>query len=313
MRRRAPLLSSLALLLAVGIPATTTLARFTDGATSTGSFAADTLAPPTGSGRDRRGHRDADLDAQRRHVRDRLQPLSIRHERQRLHARLERHARARPRRPPTARATAPGTTSADHVRQLDERRQQPGLRVVTGDVDDLRGLCHDQAADTSGAGDNNGYQTNPRTRAAQRQRVRHRHEHGDGHARVVRHRRGAGHDQGSASVLGLRVRSARDGRRLNGIRVQADLQLNTHDGTNTLCAQLSWDGGTTWTTIKTQAITVAAETTLRVRCDGRHLGPDLDARPAQHDQLPRPAHRRVDDANRDFSLDYLAVSVTYAP
>ena len=47
MRRRSPLLVVLALLFVVGIPATTTLARFTSTAVSTGSFAADTLAPPT--------------------------------------------------------------------------------------------------------------------------------------------------------------------------------------------------------------------------------------------------------------------------
>ena len=48
MRARAPFVVAIALLLAIGIPTSSTLARLTDSAGSSGSFAADTLAPPTG-------------------------------------------------------------------------------------------------------------------------------------------------------------------------------------------------------------------------------------------------------------------------
>ena len=81
----------------------------------------------------------------------------------------------------------------------------------------------------------------------------------------------------------------------------------------TLCAQLSWDGGTTWTTIKTQAITVAAKTTYVFGATN-----DTWGRTWALTELNTTNFRvRIIDAStiatRNFSLDYLAVSVTYAP
>ena len=84
-------------------------------------------------------------------------------------------------------------------------------------------------------------------------------------------------------------------------------------GTSTLCAQLSWDGGTTWTTIKSQVMTLAGETSYSFGATN-----DTWGRAWTLTELNTTNFRvRIIDAStvttRDYSLDYLAVSVTYAP
>ena len=100
---------------------------------------------------------------------------------------------------------------------------------------------------------------------------------------------------------------------INGIRVRADLALNNASGTTNLCAQLSWDGGTTWTSIKTQAVPAAAETTYVFGSTS-----DTWGRTWTLAQLNTTNFRvRIIDASslttKQFQLDYVAVSVTYTP
>jgi hypothetical protein len=100
---------------------------------------------------------------------------------------------------------------------------------------------------------------------------------------------------------------------INGIRVRADLALNNTTGTTNLCAQLSWDGGTTWTSIQSQAITTAAETTYTFGGTANLWG-----RTWTLAQLNTTNFRvRIIDAStlatKVFRLDYVALSVTYTP
>ena len=80
-----------------------------------------------------------------------------------------------------------------------------------------------------------------------------------------------------------------------------------------LCAQLSWDGGTTWTTIESVAVTAAAETTYTFGTTSDTWGHAWSV-----GQFSTTNFRlRIIDAStvttRDFSLDYAAISVTYTP
>jgi hypothetical protein len=100
---------------------------------------------------------------------------------------------------------------------------------------------------------------------------------------------------------------------VDGITVRADMGLNNNSGTATLCVQLSWDGGTTWTAFKTVGIAAVGETTYT-------LGGAADTwgRTWTGVQLSN-ANFRVrlvdvsDRTSKDFRLDYLAVNVTYSP
>ncbi len=100
---------------------------------------------------------------------------------------------------------------------------------------------------------------------------------------------------------------------IDGIQLRADLALNNTTGTTNLCAQLSWDGGTTWTTLKTQAIAVAAQTTYTFGSTSDTWGHTWTVT-----QLNTTNFRvRIVDAStlasKQFQLDYLAVQVTYTP
>ncbi len=174
-------------------------------------------------------------------------------------------------------------------------------------------LCASNGADTVGAGDNNGYELNAGRPCLGGATAATDSNSGTGGTQSC----GAGAVPDAAKdrhrfwgfVFGLpgAVTS------INGIQVRADLGLNSASGTTNLCAQLSWDGGTTWTTIKTQAITVTGRTTYTFGTTS-----DTWGRAWTLTQMNTTNFRvRIIDAStstsRQFQLYYLAVQVTYTP
>lgn len=100
---------------------------------------------------------------------------------------------------------------------------------------------------------------------------------------------------------------------VDGIALRADFGMNNNGGTTLLCAQLSWDGGTSWTAIKSITPSSAAETTYTFGG-----GADAWGHTWTGGQLSNANFRvRIIDAssqaNKDFRLDYLAVNATYVP
>ena len=100
---------------------------------------------------------------------------------------------------------------------------------------------------------------------------------------------------------------------IDGITVRADVGMNNNGGTSAICVELSWDGGSTWTAAKTVTLSGAAVATYT-------LGSASDAwgHAWTVGQLSTSNFRvRVTDAtnqpNKDYRLDYLAVSVQYTP
>ena len=63
---------------------------------------------------------------------------------------------------------------------------------------------------------------------------------------------------------------------VDGITVQADVGMNNNGGTSVLCVELSWDGGSTWTTAKSVTLSGTAVATYTLRGGQRCLGPHLD-------------------------------------
>jgi hypothetical protein len=100
---------------------------------------------------------------------------------------------------------------------------------------------------------------------------------------------------------------------VDGIALRADLSLNNNGGTTLFCAQLSWDGGTNWTALKSITPTGAAETTYTFGGAADDWGHTWTG-----SQLSNANFRvRIIDAasqtTKDFRLDFLAVNVTYVP
>jgi hypothetical protein len=100
---------------------------------------------------------------------------------------------------------------------------------------------------------------------------------------------------------------------IGGLQLRADSGLNATTGTNLLCAQLSWDAGTTWTATKSIATTTTAIATYTLGATNDTWGHSWTSA-----QLSNANFRvRLIDvssvATRIFKLDGLAVQVTYTP
>jgi hypothetical protein len=97
---------------------------------------------------------------------------------------------------------------------------------------------------------------------------------------------------------------------IDDITVRLDAAADAVTGTNRLCVQLSWNGGTSWTAPRFVLLSSAAETTYTMS--------GLWGRTWTAAQLSSANFRvRVIDASnvstRDYFLDYAGVTVTYAP
>lgn len=98
---------------------------------------------------------------------------------------------------------------------------------------------------------------------------------------------------------------------VNGIQIRLDAKADSTSGSPKFCVQLSWDGGITWTSAKSTARLTTAEATYLLGGAGDTWGHTWTA-----NQLGNTTFlvRVIDVATstaRDFSLDWVAVQVTY--
>ncbi len=173
--------------------------------------------------------------------------------------------------------------------------------------------CSAQAAETVAAGDNNGYQTNPLRACTDDGLTADDVQSGTGGTQVC----GVGvvpsvqKDQHRFWGFALGLPGTVSA--IQGITVRAELGQNNNGGSTALCAQLSSDGGLTWTTIKSVAVSGVAQAPYI-------LGSPADTwgRTWTLADFATTAFRvRLIDAssqvNKTFQLDYLTVAVTYQP
>ena len=190
---------------------------------------------------------------------------------------------------------------------------QASASVSIGPTTTAEAPCTTTAADTTGAGDNNGYESNAGDACVDDSTDAVDDGSGTGGSALCgtgatpdpakdRHR-----FWGFAAGLPASVTS------IDGIQVRADVGLDNSGGTSSICAQLSWDGGNTWTTIKAQTIASRSETTYTFGSAS-----DTWGRAWTVGQFATSSFRvRLIDAStmgsKGFQLDYVAVSVTYRP
>jgi hypothetical protein len=306
------LVAGLVALVSIG-PTPTSLARFTDAAVSSGAIGSDTLAPPTGLSAT--GGTSVALAWT-----PTTDTYATGYDVRRATAIGGPYASVGSVTPGSASTTTDSPGSGTWYYVLRSVYQGwasvdsvPASATVAIPVSTPFAACTTTAADTSGAGDNNGYQTNP-ARACVDDALDAR----DGSS-------GTGGTESCGS--GATPASTKDRHRfwgfatgvpgavsaIDGIRVRADLGTNNANGITNVCAQLSWDAGATWTTMQTVALPVAAEATYVFGGTG-----DTWGRTWTVAQLSTSNFRvRLIDAstqtNKRFDLDYVAVSVTYTP
>ena len=173
--------------------------------------------------------------------------------------------------------------------------------------------CVTTAADTAGAGDNNGYQRYPARACANDSSFAVDTSSGTGGTQSCGTGATPAPTKDRHRFYGFALGLPPTLTSIDGIRVRADLRLDSATGSHNLCAQLSWNSGVSWTSLKALPITGAAETTYIFGSTSDTWGRSWTAA-----QLNGSNFRvRIVDAStvpsRDFRLDYVAVSVAYTP
>jgi len=162
------------------------------------------------------------------------------------------------------------------------------------------------AAVTSSAGDNNGYQTTPANAQAD-----------DGLFAV---------DTNSGTTTNTSCTSIRKDKHLftnydfnlsasaiYGIEVRLDARADSTSGSPRICVQLSWDGGATWTTAKSTATLSTSEATYILGGVADTWGRTWSSGNLSNANFRVRVINVSSSTSRDFSLDWVAVRVTYQP
>ena len=103
------------------------------------------------------------------------------------------------------------------------------------------------------------------------------------------------------------------GATINGITVQADAGLNNNGGTSILCVELSWDGGSTWTAARQATMTGAALSLYTFGGSGDTWGRSWSAANLASSSFRVRVTDVTSQPNKDFRLDAILVAVTYTP
>ncbi len=169
--------------------------------------------------------------------------------------------------------------------------------------------CADQAPVTVDSGDNNGYEGTPANGCVKDNRLAKDNNSG---TNTVLNCSDPGKDRhqfwGYAFGLPGTVSS------VNGITVQFVMGLGSNNGTSQVCAQLSWDGGTSWTAAKSVAITSTSLLTYTLGSPTDtwgHAGWTAAELSAANFRVRLTDMSTV--SSKDFKLDFLGASVSYTP
>ena len=167
------------------------------------------------------------------------------------------------------------------------------------------------AAVTSSAGDNNGFQTTPRDAYADGGAVG-----GVGGVAVDPNSgtgtgtscTGGGKDKHVYRDFGFNVPS---GSTIRGIEVRLDALVDDSANSPKMCVQLSWNGGTSWTAAKSTANLTKTETTYLLGGPGDNWSRSWSSGNFSNANFRVRISNVASSTSRDFSLDYVAVQVTY--
>jgi PKD repeat protein len=163
------------------------------------------------------------------------------------------------------------------------------------------------AAQTSSAGDNNGYQTSPANAYANDSSVATDTNSGTNTNTSCTNN---GKDNHYYYNYNLNIPATAV---IQGIQVRLDARADAASSSPKICVQLSWDGGTTWTTARSTMTLGTTEATYILGSTS-----DTWSRTWNPGNFSNTNFRiRVIDVagntSRDFFLDYIAVNVTYQP
>ena len=100
---------------------------------------------------------------------------------------------------------------------------------------------------------------------------------------------------------------------IKGIQVRLDARADATSGSPKICVQLSWDGGTTWTTAKSTTTLSTTEATYTLGSTSDTWGRTWTSGNFSNANFRIRVIDVASNTSRDFFLDYVAVNVTYQP
>jgi PKD repeat protein len=163
------------------------------------------------------------------------------------------------------------------------------------------------AAQTSSAGDNNGYQTSPANAYANDSSVATDTNSGTNTNTSCTNN---GKDKHRYYNYNFNIPATAV---LQGIQVRLDARADAMSGSPKICVQLSWDGGTTWTTAKSTTTLSTTEATYTLGSMSDTWGHTWTSSNFSNTNFRIRVNDVAKNTSRDFFLDYVAVNVMYQP
>ncbi len=163
------------------------------------------------------------------------------------------------------------------------------------------------AAQTSSAGDNNGYQTSPANAYANDSSVATDTNSGT-NTNTSCTNTGKDKHRYYNYNFNIPVTAA-----IQGIQVRLDARADATSGSPKICVQLSWDGGTTWTTARSTTTLSTTETTYTLGNSSDTWGRTWTPSNFSNADFRIRLIDVASNTSRDFFLDCVAVNVTYQP
>ncbi|MCI0550486.1 MAG: S8 family serine peptidase [Anaerolineae bacterium] len=164
-----------------------------------------------------------------------------------------------------------------------------------------------QAAQTSTAGDNNGYQTNP-ANALNDNSVFAVDTNSGTNSNTSCTNNGKDKHHYFNYNFSLPPTAV-----IQGIQVRLDARVDATGGNPRICVQISWNGGTSWVTAKQTSTLTTTEATYILGGTADTWGRTWAVGNFTNANFRIRVIDVAGNTNRDFSLDYIAVNVTYQP
>lgn len=182
---------------------------------------------------------------------------------------------------------------------FDTKIYQPGDGLNTGFLNPTS-----NAADSGG--DGNGYETNATRAYSSNNLYATDTNSGNGTGTNCT---GVDKDKHQFYNYGMSLPS---GAAIDGIEVRIDAKVDSTTGSPKICAQLSWDGGTSWTTAKTTSNLTTSNATYTLGTGSDNWGRAWSDTDFSNSNFRVRVIDVASDTNRDFSLDWAAVKVHYS-
>jgi carboxypeptidase T len=160
---------------------------------------------------------------------------------------------------------------------------------------------------TSGSGDNNGYEGSPF------------HAYGNDGLFAVDMNSGTNNQTSCTSnrkdrhVFYNYSFSIPSGATITGIEVRTDGWVDSPSGSPKFCVQLSWNGGTSWTTAKSTSTLTTSEATYLLGGLADTWGRTWSSSDFANENFRVRITNVASNTSRDFSLDWISVQVRYTP